>query len=242
MKIKAVLAYDGSRFNGFQIQNSGVDTVGNRIQNALERLGIDPHFNGSGRTDRGVHARGQVIDFEVPPYWSELPKLHTMLNRHLPEAIRIRQLCVVDSDFHARYSAKRRRYAYVVSLQTPTPFGAPYLYYYDKGVDLALLNRASDSFLGERDFAAFMKSGSDTQSSVRTIYHAKWYSIGQKRIFIVEADGFLRSQIRMMVASLLAVNEGYLTLEALEEQIALRTVSIRRLAPANGLYLTHITY
>ncbi len=242
MKIKAILAYDGSRFNGFQIQNSGVDTVANRIQSALERLGIDPRFNASGRTDRGVHARGQVIDFCLNEYWSDLGKLKVMLNRHLPDAIRIRSLSFVDENFHARFSAKRRRYAYVVSLRTPTPFGAPYLYYYDKQFDMDLLNRASSLFIGKKDFRAFMKSGSDTQTSVRTIYHAKWYRYGQKRIFIVEADGFLRSQIRMTVATLLAVNEGYVTLEALADQIALRSVSMRRLAPGNGLYLTHITY
>ena len=111
MRVRATIAYDGSQFFGFQIQPDK-PTVVSALQDVLQSVGIDSKVVGSGRTDRGVHATGQVIHFDLSPYWQRLSKLQSHLNSKL-EAIYIKDISKVESNFHAQYDAKQRVYRYI---------------------------------------------------------------------------------------------------------------------------------
>jgi len=114
MRVKLTISYDGSKFRGFQAQRDGTATVANTLESAFASLGIKEKFNASGRTDSGVHALNQVVDIKLPPYWSDLMKLKIMLNRRLHPSIHIKSIDKVKDSFHARFSAKKRQYRYII--------------------------------------------------------------------------------------------------------------------------------
>ena len=240
MRVKSVISYDGSKFYGFQCQKSTDNTVTATIYRALQKLGISSKVVGSGRTDRGVHATGQVIHFDLPPFWSDLEKLHTMLNRHLHPAIHVRRILPVDENFHARYSAKRRAYRYILTKRTFSPFLAPYVTFFDYNEEL--ISHAIKLFEGTHDFQFFMKTGSDVKTSVRTIYKATTYTYGDFFVLYFEANGFLRAQVRMMVEFLLQISQDNFTIYHLKEQLEGQARYLTTLAPPNGLYLTRVIY
>jgi len=242
MKVMMILSYDGSKFRGFQIQRDGSKSVANTLEEIFKRLGIDSKFNASGRTDSFVHAINQVIDIDLPPYWSDLVRLKTILNRHLHPHIHIKQIREVDESFHARYSAKKRQYRYIIKESEFCVFGSQYYLFYKHKIDIELISRAVKLFEGRHDFKGFMKQGSDIKSTIREIFKARVYRYGDYVVFSFVADGFLRSQIRMMVAFLLMINEGKRDLDDLLEQINLKKIHSRVLAEPNGLYLTRIWY
>ncbi|MRI58802.1 MAG: tRNA pseudouridine(38-40) synthase TruA [Epsilonproteobacteria bacterium] len=241
MRLKGVIAYDGSRFEGFQSQKHTSNTVVGTLHAALKRMGIETKVVGSGRTDRGVHATMQVIHFDLPPFWSDIEKLRNYLQTYCEPYIQIKRLYGVDSSFHARYSAKRRAYRYIITHKKPSPFEAAYLTY-NPPLDRELLTKGLSLFVGRHDFSYFMKSGSDTKSALRTIYRAKLYEYEGKSVIYIEADGFLRAQVRMMVDFLLKIARGELSLTQLQEQLTLKKRHSTTLAPPNGLYLSKVIY
>jgi tRNA pseudouridine38-40 synthase len=240
-RIKAVLAYDGSAFEGFQRQTRTGRTVQGTLERALAALGISGPVVGSGRTDTGVHATGQVIHFDLPPHWQvqSLVKLRRHLNRRL-EAIRFKHLTPVPEDFHARYDARERVYRYLFR-RDPSIFERRYVARLDIG-DPGRLAAALTAFTGTRDFSYFLKTGSQTAHNRRTIFRAYALERGAYSFIYFHADGFLRAQVRMMVHAAAAVGRGELSLEALREQLALRRRHTDRLAPPEGLYLARVIY
>ncbi len=240
MRVKAVISYDGSRFYGFQCLKGRRRTVTYEIYRALQKLGIKSKVIGSGRTDRGVHATGQVIHFDAPSYWSDKERLKSYLNRHLHPDIHFRRLDFVDESFHARYSAKRRVYRYILTKKPYNPFESKYLLFEEFDEDA--ISHAIKAFEGRHDFRYFMKTGSDVKSTVRTIYKAKTYRYGDRFILYFEADGFLRAQVRMMVEFLLKISSDELTVYHLLEQLATKRRYLTSLAPPQGLYLAKIIY
>ncbi len=241
MRVMAIIAYDGSAFYGFQRQTSTPQTVTGQIEAALRQLQIDTQIIGSGRTDRGVHATGQVIHFDLPDYWQDLEKLRTILNRRL-EAIQFRSLKQVHDNFHARFWAKRRRYRYLFSTEDISVFERNYIAHYPCDFDLTLLNRALTLFQGTHDFQAFHKTGSEIHTTVRTVYKAFAYPNKNRFIIVFEADGFLRSQVRMMVEAAMSCARSMSDLETLKAQIDAKSGAVTKLAPAQGLYLAKIHY
>ncbi len=241
MQVKVTLSYDGSQFNGYQIQNSGVNTVANKLDKVLKSLEINTKVHASGRTDTGVHATNQVIHFELPTYWTDIEKLKYMLNLKCLPHIYIKEIKVVDTSFHARYSAKRRVYHYLISTKTPSVFLTPYALFVPS-IDFTAMQEAVKYFEGEHDFSYFKKSkGSETQST-RIIYKAKFYKYKDFYLFSFEANGYLRSQIRMMVHFLLEINEKRLTPFQLQEQLNLKKRHSTGVVVPNGLYLSRIKY
>ena len=241
MRIKLTLSYNGSRFSGSQSQTETGNTVMGVLHRALTRLGITAKPIASGRTDAGVHAFRQVVHLDLPPHWSDLVKLRRALAHQLPDAIGIRRLEAAEDDFHARFSARRRVYRYIMSDREPNPFEAE-LVTFTPPLDLERLNSAMRLFEGEHDFEYFKKSGSDVKHYVRTVYKAFAYRHRGYTILYFEANGYLRSQIRMMADAVLKVNSGEMNLTQLQEQIDLKTRHSTDLAPAAGLYLSRITY
>jgi len=244
MRVKATIAYDGSRFYGSQVQRKEnrniLPTVASQIETLLSYLNIHTQVEFSGRTDKGVHATGQVIAFEVPDYWSDLDKLKTALNQKLNE-IRFRSLDACDDDFQPRFGAKSRIYRYIVSTEEKNPFLYDYVHFV-KAVDEAKISEAIRWFEGEHDFAMFRKTGSEEKSTVRTIYKTRFYRFRDFYIFHFEGSAFLRSQIRMMVGALLKYSDGMISALDMQRQIDNSVQVSSIVAPPNGLYLAKIKY
>ena len=240
MRVKAIIAYDGGYFKGFQKQKETSQTITGQIEKALNSLGIKDSIRGSGRTDAGVHATGQVIDFELPDFWNDLEKLKNALNQKL-EYIFFKHITSVEDRFHSRFSAKRRLYRYIFKTQQPSIFEKNHCSYYPK-FDKELLSQAVKLFEGQHDFSNFIKTGSITHTNIRTIYRAYHRELNGYHIIYFEANGFLRSQVRMMVEASMQVSLGTLTLRELEKQLKLEERYITKLAPPEGLYLARIIY
>ena len=241
MRVKMTVAYNGANYFGSQIQKETDQTINGQLEKALALLQIVAKVQASGRTDRGVHASRQVIHFDLPPFWTDLNKLEDSLKRILPSNIAIRRLEQVDDTFHARYSAKKRAYRYIISTQKPNPFLADLVTYVET-IDEAKIKEAIKLFEGEHNFENFKKSGSDTENFVREIYKTRVYNHNGSTILYFEANGFLRSQVRLMVGFLLEISAGKYSKEDLLEQLKYHKNFKLKPAPHQGLYLCNIKY
>jgi len=240
MRVKAVLTYDGSTYQGFQKQTSTKNTITSAIEDALASLHIHSPITGSGRTDAGVHASGQVIHFDLPYFWDDLAKLQCHLNLKLTD-ISFKHISKVDDDFHARFSAKKRVYRYVFKTHQPSVFEQKYISYYDT-FNPALLVEALKAFEGKHDFNFFRKTGSLTHTTIREIYHTTYVKRKGYHFIYFQANGFLRSQVRMMVAMAMSCATNTMTLTQLKEQLHCQEKHSTKLAPPEGLYLANIFY
>ena len=236
MRVAVTTAYDGTTYLGSQIQKESTNTIFGVIQQVLTALGINSKVVASGRTDKGVHATGQVFHIDLPPFWSDKVKLLKVLNSMLPPSITITNIKKVDNDFHARYSAKKRSYRYLIKESPSNPFLNNYVTFL-QDVHFQNIQTNIKLFRGEHDFVNFMKTGSDSNSTTRIIYKAFAYKHKGFIVLYFEANGFLRSQIRMMVGSLL-----HLTQDKIIQKLTLQTNHKVKPAPANGLYLAKIKY
>lgn len=242
MKLKAVIAYHGGKFHGSQVQNDKY-TVANAILKALKKFNIETQIDFSGRTDRGVHATYQVISFDVETsIWShKIDLLKNILNKALDGSIFFKSIEIVDDTFHARYSAKQRVYRYLITNKQTTPFNDDLITYIDS-IDYDILRNATKEFVGTYDFEYFSKSNPQIKSTIRTMYDARFYKYKDIYVFKFEANGFLRSQIRVMVGFLLAISKGKLSVEDLKNQLQKKGQVHNRPAPSNGLYLSKVKY
>ena len=240
MRVKAVIAYDGSKFQGFQQQKSTNNTIHTTLHNALLSLGIDSKPIGSGRTDTNVHATGQVVSFDLPAHWQDLPSLKKRLNNKL-KYIHIKHISKVDDNFHARFSAKKRVYRYIFKSTRPHIFERDYIAYL-KLKDSNKLQEALSLFVGRYDFSLFCKTGSEVKDHIKEIYDTKYIQRGDYHYIYFQANGYLRAQVRMMIDAAIKVANGKLTLNQLKEQIDDITKYTHTLAPAEGLYLARVIY
>jgi tRNA pseudouridine38-40 synthase len=238
--IKIVFAYDGSIFNG-SAKQPNKNTVQDKFEDALKRIGIKNKLILSGRTDKNVHATGQVGSLKIPKLWADLTKLKLVLQKQLPFSNKIKHIQKVPNDFHARFSAKKRVYRYIVSTKELTPFNANYIHY-DNNIDIQQIQKAIKILLGTHDFKYFSKKGSDPKSTIREIYKIKFYTYKDFYIFTFKANSYLRSQIRMIVDFLLKISNGKLAIDDLQKQLNKEKLSSWTLAPANALYLTKVIY
>lgn len=236
MKCKLTIAYNGTNFLGSQPQKESKNTILGAIEQVLSALGIKEKLIASGRTDKGVHATGQVCHLDLPLFWNDLKKLKRVLNEMLPSSIKVKSIVQVKNDFHARYDAKKRVYRYIIKKESSNPFLDDFITF-DKSVDFEKIKTNIPLFVGEHDFTNFMKTGSDTKSAVRIIYKAFAYKHNGYIILNFEANGFLRSQIRLMVGALLKFDSLQIT-----QQLNLSTKYSLKPAKSNGLYLAKIKY
>ncbi|MCK9492124.1 MAG: tRNA pseudouridine(38-40) synthase TruA [Sulfurimonas sp.] len=236
MRCAITLSYNGTHFLGSQAQKSSTNTIVGTLETILLKLGIDSKIVASGRTDKGVHATAQVCHLDLPLYWQDLKKLKRALNSMLPSSILIKNLKEVDYAFHARYSAKKRVYRYIIKVANGNPFEANFVTFVDS-IDFKKIENNIELFKGRHDFANFMKMGSDTKSSIREIYKAFAYRHKDFIVLHFEANGFLRSQIRLMVAALLKIEE-----QEIKESLSCKKKHKLKPAPSNGLYLAKVKY
>ena len=236
MRAALTLVYNGTSYLGSQTQTETNNTILGKLQRVLLSLGIDFKVIASGRTDKGVHATGQVCHIDLPDFWSDLAKLQHVLNDKLPSSIRVQSLKEVADDFHARYSAKKRVYRYLLKEGDSNPFENDFIVF-EKNIDFKTLQENAKLFIGTHDFINFMKTGSDAGSTQRIIYKAFAYKHKGLIVLNFEANGFLRSQIRLMVGALLKLNATQI-----QEQLGAKTKYKVKPAKSNGLYLAKIKY
>ena len=205
MRLKLVFSYDGSKFQGSQTQphENGVEDA---LGAALAHVGIFSKIISSSRTDKGVHANNQVACVECGEHFSDFARLKALINRHAHPAVHLKFISRVQDCFHPRYDATARAYRYIVNHGEFSPFLAPYETFLPR-FDLNLANELLALFVGEHDFSAFMKLGSDVKSPVRRVKKAFCYARGERSIIVFKANGFLRAQVRLMVASVLKALE-----------------------------------
>ena len=236
MRCALTLSYNGTHFLGSQTQKETSNTILGNLEKTLKTLNINFKVIASGRTDKGVHATGQVCHIDLPPFWSDLERLKKSLNEMLPKALHVEHIKEVADDFHARYNAKQRVYRYIIKEGVSNPFNDNYVTFLDS-VDFIKLQKNIKLFVGEFDFKYFMKTGSDVGSTQREIYKAYAYQHKGYIVLNFEANGFLRSQIRLMVGALLTLNK-----DEIKEQLNCEKKHKVKPAKCNGLYLAKIKY
>lgn len=236
MRCALCLSYNGTHFLGSQSQTQTSNTILGNLQRVLKQLGIDAKIIASGRTDKGVHANGQVCHIDLPDFWTDIQKLQKVLNQMLPNSIHIKSIKKVSDNFHARYDAKKRVYRYLIKNTQSNPFEEEFVTFTSINSFLEL-QKNIQIFQGEHDFIQFMKTGSDVNSTKRIIYKAFAYKHKDFIILNFEANGFLRSQIRLMVGALLSLDA-----KKIQEQLSCSQKHKIKPAPSNGLYLAKIKY
>lgn len=236
MRCAITFSYNGTHFLGSQAQKSSKNTIVGALEIVLIKLGIDSKIVASGRTDRGVHATAQVCHIDLPDFWQDLERLKRFMNSTLPSSIRIKSIKQTDESFHARYSAKKRVYRYIIKEAKSNPFQDDFVSFVDS-LDFEMVEKNIKLFKGVHDFANFMKKGSDTKSSIREIYRAFAYKHNGFVVLHFEANGYLRSQIRLMVGALLALDA-----QEIQESLECKKRHKLKLAPSNGLYLAKVKY
>jgi len=243
MVLKLTLEYDGTSYSGWQLQPRH-DSIQGRIEAALERIFAEPvRVFGSGRTDAGVHARGQVASISIPrPF--DPDELQRALNSILPADIVVRDIAPAPDDFDPRRAARSRVYEYrVLNRKIASAFDYRYSWLVRDQLDLAQMNCAARIFVGEHDFAAFRSLGSVVKTTVRRVVSSEWTRDAELLLYRVEANSFLRHMVRAMVAAMVDVGRGKLTAEKIATILAGRD---RQAAPANappgGLYLVEVRY
>lgn len=240
MNFKITISYDGFEFNGSQTQPDK-SSVEDRILEAFKRLNIDTKIILSGRTDKGVHASGQVFNVELPEHFSDVVNLKKLLNYQLPLSIRVLNVQIVPKDFHARFSAKKRVYRYFITQKELTPFIARYVTFVEH-VDVEKIQEAIVCFLGSHNFEYFKKMGSDKINFQKEVYEARFYPYKEFYVFKFKANSYLRSQIRLMVGFLLAISQGKLTVEDLQLQLKKEKRVHFKPVDGFGLYLSKVIY
>lgn len=242
--IKIIIEYEGTNYFGWQKQPKG-PTIQETIENALENIAGERIFlSGSGRTDSGVHARGQVASFNTESK-IKAAKLQMGLNSILPRDITIIDAQDVDKDFHAQFSAKSKLYTYNILNRThPSALLRKRSWYVPQQLDIDQMKKAAEYLVGEHDFKAFAQSGAEVKTTIRTVL-----SVGIEQAdkdileFNIEATGFLKRMVRLAVGTLVQVGRGRITpLDFSEILDSGEKTKFVYAAPAHGLYLEEVRY
>ncbi len=238
---KLIIQYDGSEYSGWQIQKNS-QSIQQKITESIEVL-LKEKINliGSGRTDSGVHAIGQVANFRTETD-IDIYKFKHSLNSILPKDIVVSSMVEVDLDFHARFDAKKRTYLYLIS-QSRTPFYNNYSYFYPRDIDLKKLNPYCYLFLGEKDFTSFSKKNEEIENKNCTVYKAFWASKGELLLFSIQASRYLHGMVRTIVGTLLKAQQmpepEKFIIEVFNSQ---NREEAFESVPAKGLFLYKVEY
>lgn len=238
MRYLASVSYDGSKFYGFQKLNNH-KTVQQCLEQAISKINKKPvAVKGAGRTDRGVHALGQGINFDLDVN-VPVDRLKKAINSLLDDAIYIRDIKEVDDNFHARFSAKKKIYEYVINLGEYDAIRNDYLYNYNRSLDVKEMKKAARKLEGAHSFKAFTSGERDNYNSI--IYSIKIKK--EKNLLIITFDGksFYRYMVRNMVGVLIGVGAKKISVDILDDLFEGKNVNYQT-APACGLYLREVFY
>ena len=249
MNYKLLLQYDGTDFHGWQIQD-GRRTVQGELTQALSLIdGRSVNVHGSGRTDAGVHAEGQVASVQIQREIST-EKLRAAINGNIGRDVRVLRVDTAADDFHARYSALEKTYVYrIVNGPVLSPFWWRYAHHDARRLDLESMKQAAELFCGEHDWTAFSAAQADVEDRVRTVTRVEIVESADERSrgslieIHVSANGFLRYMVRAMAGTLMALGRGELNHDAIEHALETGARPLAAVtAPACGLTLLSVRY
>ena len=250
MTFRFTCEYDGTDFSGFQRQKNG-PSIQAALEEAFSRVLNEPiTIVGSGRTDAGVHAEGQVCSFKIAPKFLNLDKVMFSVNSLLPPAIAIRDLRIAPEGFNARFSAKAKLYTYSCYLsKLPMPMLNRYSLQLYKPINLEEMKKAAKILSGRHDFSSFCSAKTDKESKVRdvmiAIYDTEHVSDRHPAeiSIVLIGNGFLRNMVRIIVGTLIEVGEGKRSAESIKEVLAAKDRGVAgKTAPAHGLCLSKVGY
>lgn len=242
-RLLLTIRYDGHRYHGWQVQSNAV-TVQEVFQNAVEQV-FKKRLDviGCSRTDSGVHANMYCVCLETDMNISEKSVIQA-LNGRLPDDIAVFDCREVEAAFHPRYNTTSKEYVYKINnADIRDPFNANYMYYYHRHIDADYLNIEAQAYVGSHDYKGFCSVKSDVENTVRTVKAFSVWREGDIVYFKVEADGFLYNMVRIMVGTLLFINEGKIPAGGLKSVIeSADRKRAGKTAPPQGLYLNKVNY
>jgi tRNA pseudouridine38-40 synthase len=242
--IKLLIEYDGGNYQGWQVQPKG-STIQGMIEEKLSLLtGETIHLIGSGRTDAGVHALGQIAHFKTRSKM-DVRSIQRALNSLLPPDIGIQRAEEVGEDFHARKHSQSKVYEYqILNRNLRSVFHRGHAWHIPQELDLKEMKRAAQGLMGEHDFSSFRSAGSPTRTAVRRVIRAEWRKSREGLLrFEIEANGFLKQMVRAIIGTLVEVGKGKISSE--EFQRILDSKDRKKAgptAPAHGLFLKKVKY
>ena len=242
MRYFALVQYDGTSYQGWQIQPDAI-SIQEEIEKVLSKILNSPtKIYASGRTDAGVHALGQTFHFDSKEI-ADLDKFKYALNSLLPKDIHILSLSNITCDMHARYNVKEKTYIYLINMGEYDVFKRNHIYQLNRRLDLSKIKEASFLFVGEHNFMNFTSKDEDEGNFVRNIYSIDIFEENNILTITFKGDGFMKYMVRMIVGALIEVGLSRLDISKLKEIFELRPRKVCSFkAPANGLYLKEVRY
>jgi len=244
IRLSLTVQYDGAAYHGWQVQPDQ-RTVQGVLQDVLARLGNRPcPVVGSGRTDTGVHAIGQVASVDMPPSWTPAA-LHRSLNATLPPDMWIESVRAVRPDFHPRFDALARTYEYRIgtSPDAASPFHSRWCWPLTDELDEALLDEAAAHLAGTHSFLAFAKTGQPERGEMCTVRDASWSEWERGKRFTITADRYLHHMVRYLVGTIVDIARGRRPLPELPQLLENHPeLTTSPPAPPQGLFLSHVEY
>ena len=243
MKYLMTFSYNGTKYDGYQIQNNG-NTIQQVIQENLSKINSNKivHISSSGRTDKGVHALNQKAHFILDKNIDN-NKLKNSLNKLLPDDIYVKDIIKVDENFHARFNVIKKEYIYKINLGEYNPIEKDYIYQYNKNLNIDKIKKATKYLIGTHNFKCFTKVDEEKETYVRTIYDIELNI--EKNVLTLKfiGNGFLRYMIRNIVGTLINIGENKFNPEYIKEIIESKDRKKAGMkAPACGLYLSNVYY
>ena len=237
------ICYDGTRYRGWQRLPGKGDTIQGKLETTLSRILGEPiEISGSGRTDAGVHARGQVANFHCESAMS-VGEILENLRRYLPEDIGIYSCRDVSPRFHARLNAKEKTYCYRIwNSDSPCVFDRRYVTVIPERLNISLMEEAAGHLLGQHDFSAFCGNAKMKKSTVRYIRSLEIKPVGEEVQITVTGNGFLHNMVRILVGTLIEVGRGERSADSIPELFGGKRAEAGFLAPAQGLCLMEVFY
>jgi len=245
--IKITIEYEGTAYAGWQIQTDQRTIQGELVEAIFRVTGKRVTLVGAGRTDAGVHALGQVANFEID-HRLEPTRYREAINFYLPKDIHVKESVEAPLDFHARHSARFRRYRYLIGSEHSAVYR--YLRWYRDGLDLSLLKDAAEMIVGEYDFSPFCVVSSRKENNVCRIDHSRWRKVGPLLVYEIRGNRFLHNMVRSLVGGMVNLatpgkdrNPENLTLSRFRDTLDdPREKRVVFTAPACGLYLVSVGY
>ena len=243
MRIKCIISYNGSNYFGFQTQNKEeMNSIQDEIEKVLSKI-FDTHIDihASGRTDRGVHALGQVIHFDVEQENVDLYRLRYSINCMLPKDIFIKEMEIVNEEFHSRFSAKTKTYRYIINQNERNVILDKLVYNHSRKLDVEKIKEGINEFVGTHSFHNFCTNNEGDYT--RTIYS---FTLEEKEgylIFNITGNGFRRYMVRMIIGTLIEIGLGNLSSNEVKNLLNNEEMNrVRYKAPSEGLYLVEVNY
>ena len=242
--IKCIVTYEGTRYQGWQRQESSDNTIQGKLEQLISRMCAEKiEIQGSGRTDAGVHALGQVINFHTHSEM-KVQEMLTYMNQYLPEDIAVVEIEEVSERFHSRLNAKGKQYSYRVwNSSVPNVFWRRFAHTVEQPLDVEAMKKAAGYLLGEHDFKSFTSTKKGKKSTVRNIKSIDIVQDGNMLTFTFKGNGFLYHMIRILMGTLLEVGLGDRSAESIPQTIAAKDrEQAGALVPGKGLVLEQVFY